>query len=93
MFLTTLIFLFQIGRYYFKLVPGQSWRDSARQFIRSQRYFFEHISQRELLRLYVDYYRPSFHPWDLDNRTQLEAWRAELELANRATLAASSTAL
>lgn len=28
---------------------------------------------------YWDYYRPSFHPWQLDNRGLLDAWKAELE--------------
>jgi predicted metal-dependent hydrolase len=28
-------------------------------------------------RLYVDYFRPGFHPWQLDNRALLEAWRRE----------------
>jgi uncharacterized protein len=27
------------------------------------------------LKLYLDYYRPSFHPWDHDNRDLIVAWR------------------
>jgi len=30
-----------------------------------------------LIRPYLDYYRPSFHPWNHDNRALLEAWKAE----------------
>jgi uncharacterized protein len=26
---------------------------------------------------YVDYFRPGFHPWQLDNRDLLEAWKRE----------------
>jgi predicted metal-dependent hydrolase len=33
---------------------------------------------RNLLGPYFAYFRPSFHPWDLDNRDLLEAWKAEL---------------
>jgi len=28
---------------------------------------------------YLEYYRPSFHPWQFDNRGLLDAWKAELE--------------
>jgi len=27
------------------------------------------------LKLYFDYYRPSFHPWDHDNRDHIEEWK------------------
>jgi len=33
---------------------------------------------RNLLGPYFEYYRPSFQPWDLDNRELLEAWKLEL---------------
>jgi predicted metal-dependent hydrolase len=36
---------------------------------------------RGLGRLYFDYFRPSFHPWDLDNRDLLETWKKELDRA------------
>jgi predicted metal-dependent hydrolase len=32
-----------------------------------------------LFRHYLDYYRPGFHPWDLDNRALLDAWKQEYE--------------
>lgn len=28
-------------------------------------------------RMYLDYFRPGFHPWQLDNRALLERWRLE----------------
>jgi predicted metal-dependent hydrolase len=34
---------------------------------------------RGLGALYFDYFRPSFHPWDLDNRDLLDSWKRELE--------------
>ncbi|MBX3129836.1 MAG: metal-dependent hydrolase [Polyangiaceae bacterium] len=33
----------------------------------------------QLVWLYLDYFRPGFHPWDLDNRELLEAWRREVQ--------------
>lgn len=33
---------------------------------------------RTVIRLYFPYYRPGFHPWDLDDRALLEAWKREL---------------
>jgi predicted metal-dependent hydrolase len=32
----------------------------------------------KLWRKWLDYYRPSFHPWDLDNRQLLETGIVEL---------------
>jgi predicted metal-dependent hydrolase len=32
---------------------------------------------RKMWLLYIDYYRPGFHPWQLDNRDLLEAWKHE----------------
>ena len=32
-------------------------------------------------RIYLDYFRPGFHPWQLDNRALLEAWKREYERA------------
>ena len=34
---------------------------------------------RRMLGPYLQYYRPSFHPWDHDNRSLLERWRREDE--------------
>jgi len=32
-------------------------------------------------RTYFAWYRPGFHPWDVDNRAELEGWKAEYDLA------------
>lgn len=39
--------------------------------------FLEPGGLRQLLSKYFDYYRPDFHPWQLDNRELLNAWRAQ----------------
>jgi uncharacterized protein len=32
-----------------------------------------------LIPMYLAYFRPGFHPWDLDNRDLLDAWKREVE--------------
>ncbi|MBZ0253795.1 MAG: metal-dependent hydrolase, partial [Candidatus Methylomirabilis sp.] len=32
---------------------------------------------RAIVPLYLDYFRPGFHPWDLDNRDLLETWKRD----------------
>jgi predicted metal-dependent hydrolase len=32
-------------------------------------------------RTYFTWYRPNFHPWDVDNRAELKGWKAEYDLA------------
>lgn len=56
------------------LFSGKEWRSLLR-------YLFVAPAGgllRPLLAAYLDYYRPSFHPWDLDNRALLENWKREL---------------
>jgi predicted metal-dependent hydrolase len=45
---------------------------------------------RRIVGSYLKYYRPNFHPWQIDNLALLEAWRAG-EGASRAGDATSST--
>lgn len=40
--------------------------------------FVEPGGMFEVVKLYFDYYRPDFHPWQLDNREVLNAWETEL---------------
>jgi predicted metal-dependent hydrolase len=40
--------------------------------------FIEPGAMARLFWPYLEYYRPSFHPWELDNRGLLEAWKTEL---------------
>jgi uncharacterized protein len=32
-----------------------------------------------LIPMYLAYFRPGFHPWDLDNQALLEGWKRELQ--------------
>ena len=76
---STLMFLFLMVRFQFLLVPGRSFREGVREFHRSRKFLFKYVSFRELVRLYAAYYRPSFHPWDLDNRELLKSWRDDFD--------------
>ncbi len=51
------------------LFSADEWRDLVR-FL-----FVDPGGMGRLARLYVEYYRPGFHPWDLDNRDLLERWK------------------
>lgn len=78
MLVTTLIFFGLILRFQLRLVPGQPLRAAFRQIADAQRFLSRHVSWRELLRLYVAYFRPSFHPWELDNGALVTQWSASL---------------
>lgn len=51
-------------------------RKAVRRFLWSEPGLF-----RRGWRSYIAWYRPGFHPWDLDNRAELAAWRAEFDAA------------
>jgi uncharacterized protein len=46
--------------------------------------FLEPGAMRQLFGKYFHYYRPSFHPWQLDNRELLNAWRSQAQPAGKA---------
>jgi predicted metal-dependent hydrolase len=51
---------------------------SLRQWATLLRYLW--IKPGGMLRMwmhYLDYFRPRFHPWQLDNRALLESWKQE----------------
>lgn len=52
------------------LLSPKEWRQFARWV------FIDPGWAWPLLAMYLDYYRPGFHPWDLDNRELVEAWKA-----------------
>jgi uncharacterized protein len=56
---------------------GTLW--SAREHAALLRFLFvDPGGMRALIPLYLQYYKPGFHPWDLDNRDLLERWKQEL---------------
>lgn len=54
------------------LTSGSEWRDLFRFF------FVDPGGAAAAIPLFLDYFRPGFHPWDHDNRELLEAWKREL---------------
>jgi uncharacterized protein len=58
------IFLWKDG----KLFSPKVWWQGAKM------YFGKGGLVRSIWRDYIDYYRPSFHPWDHDNRELLQDW-------------------
>lgn len=78
MVVASLIFWAKIAEQQVRLmkVDGIVW--SAREWRSLGRFLFiEPGGMFSLWRAYLEYYRPGFHPWDLDNRDLLERWKAE----------------
>lgn len=78
MVVASLIFWGKIAEQQVRLmkVDGILW--SAREWRALFRFLFiEPGGMFSLGRMYLEYYRPRFHPWDLDNRDLLERWKAE----------------
>ena len=80
MMIATVIFWAKVFEHQLRLMWADGILFSPREWYALFRFLF--IAPGGLTRLfwpYLDYYRPSFHPWQLDNRGLLEAWKAELE--------------
>jgi predicted metal-dependent hydrolase len=78
----TLIFWAKVVEQQIRLMWSDRMLFSLREWTSLLRFLFvDPGGLRGLLRPYLQYYRPSFHPWDHDNRELLEAWKAELETA------------
>lgn len=76
----TLIFWFKVIEQQARMMHADGTVWDLREWARLGRYLF--LKPGGMLRLipkYFSYFRPSFHPWDHDNRAQLEAWKRELE--------------
>lgn len=61
------IFLWKDG----KLFSPKVWMQGIRM------YFGKNGLVKNIWKDYIDYYRPSFHPWDHDNRELLQEWIAQ----------------
>jgi len=79
MTVVTLVFWSRIIVQQIILMRAESCLFSAREWGSLFKFLFlEPGGMRGLGRRWLDYYRPSFHPWDLDNRPLLETWIREL---------------
>lgn len=78
MAVATLIFWAKIAEQQARLMKADGILWSASEWWALFRFLFiEPGGMFSLLRAYLEYYRPGFHPWDLDNRDLLERWKAE----------------
>lgn len=81
----TVTFTGNITRYATRLLQADGYREpAARRAVRRFLWGDPGIFRRGW-RAYFAWYRPGFHPWDLDNRAALEDWRAEFDLPRSAT--------
>ncbi len=77
MFLATVIFWAKVLEHQVRLMHADGIAFSAREWIGLVDFlFYRPGGLRGLTAHYFDYYRPGFHPWDLDNRELLERWKA-----------------
>lgn len=75
----TVIFWAKVLEHQVRLMRVDGTVRSPREWLALARFLF--VGERSMLSLlpkYLDYFRPSFHPWDHDNRALLEAWKQEL---------------
>jgi predicted metal-dependent hydrolase len=79
MIFATVIFWAKVFEHQVRLMRADGILFSGREWYALFRFLF--ITPGGLTSLFVpyfEYYRPSFHPWQLDNRSLLEAWKNEL---------------
>jgi predicted metal-dependent hydrolase len=76
MMVTTLIFWAYVSLHQVRLMWVDECLFSLREWVLLYRFLFvDPGAMRRILRPYLTYYRPSFHPWDHDNRALLDAWK------------------
>jgi uncharacterized protein len=76
----TAIFWMKVMEHQVRLMGVDRTLFSAREWLALGQYLF--VSPGGLLGLlpmYLAYFRPGFHPWDLDNQALLEGWKRELQ--------------
>lgn len=77
MLLITLGFWADVLRYHFRLVRADGAASDLRGWWRLLRFQWVNPGgMRRIWRLWFEYFRPGFHPWQLDNRKHVEAWKA-----------------
>jgi predicted metal-dependent hydrolase len=80
MIFATVIFWAKVFEHQVRLMRAEGLLFSGREWYALFRFLFIHPGGiHRMFWPYLEYYRPSFHPWQLDNRSLLDAWKAELE--------------
>ena len=84
MALATLIFWAKVAEQQLRMMATDDMLLDAKEWRSLFRFLF--VKPGVLTRLaphYLAYYRPGFHPWDLDDRPLLERWKAERGMPDR----------
>lgn len=76
MVFTTIIFWAKVLEHQARLMAHEGILFSASEWAQLVEFLFiKPGGMFRLFRFYLDYYRPGFHPWELDNRSLLENWK------------------
>lgn len=76
MLIASLIFWAKVLEHQVRMMHADGIAGSPRQWWAVGRFLFVSPGPMpKLIPLYLEYFRPGFHPWKLDNRDLLEAWR------------------
>lgn len=85
MLVTTWIFWAKIAEQQWKMMQTAGIeRDPSEWFALVKYLYVSPGPMRQLARLYLDYFRPSFHPWDLDDRALITVAFSNLDAAEAA---------
>jgi predicted metal-dependent hydrolase len=75
MILASLVFWAKILQHQVKMMKAEGILFSAEEWRSLIRFLWVDLRMRDVARLYLQYYRPSFHPWDHDDRHLLDRWK------------------
>ncbi len=76
---TTFIFWFKVFEQQVRLMRSDGIGASWSEWRALVRYLFQPGGLQTLLRPYLAFFKPSFHPWQHDNRALLEDWKQEVK--------------
>jgi len=81
MALATLVFLGKVAEYQVRLMHTDGIASSAREWKQLYDFLFTRGRLHTLIPHYFAYYKPSFEPWQLDNRALVEQWKLDSQAA------------
>jgi len=77
MLLTTVTFWAQVSFYHFALMRSEGAAGDLRGWWRLFRFLWiKPGGMRRMWRLWLEYFRTDFHPWQHNNRSHVESWKA-----------------
>lgn len=80
---TTVVFWKKVLEHQIRMMRARGVHRSPRAWASALWFLFgDPGGLRKVFRPYFHYFRPGFHPWDIDNRDLLEQWKQELETSD-----------